>query len=238
MAIPPPIPLNEQDRLTVLRGFAILDTPPERLFDDLAGIAASICGTPIASVTLIDERRQWHKARIGLAPAESPRDDAFCAHAILAGGVMIVPDATRDPRFAGNPGVLGDPFIRFYAGAPLEVAGGYRLGTLCVIDRSPRQLSESQVTALAALSRQAAALLELRRANAGLSDALSRVSVLEGFIPICAYCRKVRDDGDYWQQVEEYLERRTASQFTHGICPDCAVVHFPDEVADLSGGSK
>jgi GAF domain-containing protein len=237
MAIPAPLALNEQDRLAVLRGFAILDTPPEPLFDDLAGIAASICGTPIASVTLLDEHRQWHKARVGLAAAEGPRDEAFCAHTILADGVMIVPDATRDPRFAANPGVLGDPFIRFYAGAPLEVAGGYRLGTLCVIDRSPRQLSDSQVAALTALSRQAAALLELRRANAELSDALSRVRVLEGFIPICAYCRRVRDDGDYWQQVEEYLEQRTASQFTHGICPGCAATHFPDEVADLSRGS-
>lgn len=231
-----PMPLNEQDRLAALRSYAILDTPPEPLFDDLAGIAASICGTPIATVTLIDEHRQWHKARIGLAATEGPRTHAFCAHTIAADEMLIVPDATLDPRFAENPGVLGDPFIRFYAGAPLEVPGGRRLGTLCVIDRSPRLLSETQVAALTALSRQAAALLELRRANTRLADALSRVRLLEGFIPICAYCRKVRDDRDFWQQVEEYLEQRTTSQFTHGICPDCAVRHFPDEAADLSAG--
>jgi GAF domain-containing protein len=231
--MPVPIPLNEQDRLAVLRSYAILDTPAEPLFDDLVRIAAGICGTPIAAVTLIDEHRQWFKARIGLQAVETPREYAFCAHAIVGESVLIVPDAADDPRFAGNPSVLGNPFIRFYAGAPLQVPSGHRLGTLCVVDRAPRVLDEEQVGALRALSRQAAALLELHRANSELAGALSRVRLLEGFIPICAYCHKVRDDRDFWQRVEEYVEQRTAGRFTHGICPACAVKHFPDEVAAL-----
>src|SRR5260221_9747573 len=113
--MPAPLPFNEQERLAVLRSYAILDTPAEPLFDDLAGIAAIVCDTPITTVTLVDEHRQWHKAHVGFTTAEGPRDQAFCAHTILAGSVLIVPDATRDPRFADNPGVIGAPFIRFYA---------------------------------------------------------------------------------------------------------------------------
>ena len=158
-----PVPADEAARLAALRAHHLLDTEPEEAFDDLARIASVICGTPIATVTLIDADRQWHKARIGLDDSESPRDDAFCAYTIVETGPMIVPDALEDERFAAYPNVLGNPYIRFYAGTPLRSTDGYALGTLCVIDRKPRELTEEQMDALAALGRQAEQLLELRR---------------------------------------------------------------------------
>lgn len=131
---------TEQERLAALRRYEILDTPPELDFDDLTGLAARVCATPIALLTLIDEERQWVKARVGLEITETPRDIAFCSYAIQQAGLFVVPDALADPRFANNPLVTEDPRIRFYAGSPLITPDGQALGTLCVIDRVPRQL--------------------------------------------------------------------------------------------------
>ncbi len=161
---PAPVPENEGDRLAALRAYKVLDTPSEADFDDIARLAAEICGTPMALVSLIDTDRQWFKSCIGLDVDETKRDDAFCAHAILSPDeVMVVPDALADDRFVANPLVLADPFIRFYAGVPLVAPGGHPLGTLCVLDRVPRTLTEEQVEGLRALGRQVVAQLELRR---------------------------------------------------------------------------
>jgi PAS domain S-box-containing protein len=157
-------PPDEEARLAALRSYDILDTTPELAFDDITRIAAEICGTPIALISLIDEGRQWFKSRIGLEAAETSRDLAFCAHAILhADHVMVVPDASIDPRFADNPLVTSAPNIRFYAGAPIVSPDGHGLGTLCIIDDKARSISSDQEAALAALSRQVVAQLELRK---------------------------------------------------------------------------
>lgn len=156
---------DEPARLAALHNLAILDTLPEQGFDDITLLAAHICETPIALVSLVDTARQWFKSRVGLDATETPRDVAFCAHAILQPEeIFVVPDASRDARFAHNPLVTGDLSIRFYAGTPLVMPDGHALGTLCVIDRRPRDISIAQKAALAALGRQVVAQLLLREA--------------------------------------------------------------------------
>ena len=160
---------DETRRLEVLQSYHLIDTAPEPAFDDIVNMASLMCGTPIALVSLITEDRQWFKARVGLDQMETPRDQAFCAHAIrnpLA--IMEVQDARKDPRFMHNPLVVGEPGIRFYAGAPLLTPSGAALGTVCVIDRVPRQLTPSMAQGLQALARQVGELLALRRANSDL----------------------------------------------------------------------
>ena len=166
-----PLPQDEADRLAVLEAYRILDTPAEATFDDLTRFASRLCGTPIALVSLVAAHRQWFKSRVGLDAPETPRELAFCAHAILQDEVFEVPDAAADRRFADNPLVLGDPRIRFYAGAPLIGEGGHALGTLCVIDQVPRQLDDLQRDGLAVLGRQVVAQLDLRRSMQELASA-------------------------------------------------------------------
>lgn len=166
-----PSQAEETERLQALRECAVLDTPAETAFDDLVALAAHICGTPIALVSLIDEHRQWFKARHGLDFNETPRDISFCTHAIAGDDVMSVTDTLHDPRFVHNPLVTGDTAIRFYAGAPMITGDGQALGTLCVIDQRPRQLTPEQTDALRRLARQAVRLLEARRAAAAPTPA-------------------------------------------------------------------
>ena len=164
---------TEPERLAALYSFNVLDSPPEPDFNELALTASRICEAPIALISLVDADRQWFKARVGLDAAQTPRDQAFCAHAILEPDLLIVPDTLRDERFADNPLVTGAPHIRFYAGAPLRTAEGHALGTLCVIDRVPRTLTLIQVDALRALSRQVVAQLELRKITAALDRTMA-----------------------------------------------------------------
>ncbi len=165
MIAPPP---TEVERLVQLQRYEILDTAPEDVFDDFTILAAQICGTPISLISLIDAERQWFKSKVGLTETQTPRELAFCDHAIRTPDVMEVPDATLDPRFLANPLVTGAPDIRFYAGSPLVAPDGSRIGTLCVIDRVPRQLSDAQRAALARLGRQIIVQLELRLARRDL----------------------------------------------------------------------
>lgn len=155
------LPADEEQRLRILRKYDILDTEPEEAFEAMVRLASYICQTPVAAISLVDEHRQWFKAIVGLEVKQTSRDVAFCAHAILNDGAMVVPDAQLDDRFSDNPLVTCDPNIRFYAGIPLTTSGGYRLGTLCVIDNVPRELSHTQLGAIKTLADNVMAHLDL-----------------------------------------------------------------------------
>jgi len=245
-----PIPVNENERLQSLNDYKILDTKPEAGFDDLTRLAAFICGTPISTVTLVDTGRQWFKSKVGFTHDSDPRDQSICAHAIMGEELFIVPDTTLDARFCDLKAVVGGPQIRFYAGAPLKARDGGLLGTLCVIDQKARTLTEEQKEALMALNRQVMAQMELRRnleelrmtlvardvieesktqVIHELERALEQVNTLTGLLPICAWCKKIRDDSGYWGEVENYIVAHTTATFSHGVCPDCAKLHFRQE---------
>lgn len=158
-----PIPPDEADRLALLRACRIMNTPAEEAFDDVARLAAEICDTEIALITLVDSERQWFKAKVGVEQTETPRDLSFCGHCINTSHPLIVEDTLLDPRFADNPLVTGDPGIRFYAGVPLEVDEGSSIGALSVADRAPRSLSPRELASLRRLAAQIARELRLRR---------------------------------------------------------------------------
>jgi serine/threonine protein kinase len=158
-----PLPQNEAARMAALARFDILDSDPEREFDDLARLASQVCGTPYALISLVDRDRQWFKARVGVEARETPRSVSLCAHAILGHDPLVVPDASKDSRFSNNPLVRSGPGFHFYAGAPLVTNDGHAIGTICVLDRKARELDPDQIESLRALSRQVVSQLELRR---------------------------------------------------------------------------
>ncbi|WP_457092662.1 sensor histidine kinase [Microvirga sp. P5_D2] len=170
---------TESDRLAALRSYRVLDTPPESAFNDLVQLAARACQTPVAMISLIDERRQWFKAEVGLGVRETPLDRSICLSAMLLPGLTIVTDLTDDPRFARNPLVTEEPNLRFYAGAVLRTPDGVPLGALCVLDHKPRDLTEEQASTLTLLSRQVMSYLELRRAVAERDEQLEAARQIE-----------------------------------------------------------
>ena len=226
------IPNQEVERLEALRAYNILDTPSEQVYDDITTLAAFICDVPIALISLVDADRQWFKSKVGLNVSETPRDVSFCAHAILSKGTMVINDALNDERFVNNPLVTCAPNVRFYAGVPLTTPDEQEIGTLCVIDHQPRKLSDAQKKTLEALARQVVMQLELRRVSSQLAKALETIKRMEGLIPICSYCKGIRDDQGYWSSVEKFIEQFSDVEFTHGVCNSCMRRHFP-EVADV-----
>jgi len=168
--VTPPLPPDEDRRLARLAALAVMDTEPEPLFDHLTALAAQICGTPVALLGLLDERRQWFKAAVGFGRSETPRALTFCAHTLLADGLFEVGDARLDARFVDHPDVLASPPLRFYAGVPIRLDDGSHPGTLCVVDFQPRQLTEAQREALTRLADAAAEALMMRERALGLAD--------------------------------------------------------------------
>lgn len=172
------LPEDETQRLIVVRSYQLPDSGPQQALDDIVRLARMICECPIATISIIEEARQLYIAQVGMTMRETPRDIAFCAHTILEKHTVIVPDATKDPRFADNPVVMGDPYVRFYAGVPMLNAHGFALGTICVVDTKPRHLSADQIWALESLGKHAVAHLELRRGAMRLEQAQEEVAWL------------------------------------------------------------
>lgn len=222
----PPISADEASRLRALDEYRILDTSPEQAFDDITQLASQICGTPIALVSLVDRARQWFKSRVGLLVTENSRDVSFCAHAILQKELFIVPDTLNDERFASNPLVTSDPQIRFYAAAPLCSPEGFGLGTLCVIDHVPRQLSTGQQGSLRILGRQVMTQLELRRNPSKLESALDALKRTEESL-----------------RGENLFRRLLITQAAEGICvchetanhPYIGFTEWNDRMTEITG---
>jgi GAF domain-containing protein len=229
------LPPREAARLEALRQYRILDTAPEQAYDDITSLAAFICGTPIALISLVDADRQWFKSRVGLDALETSRDASFCAHTILGDHILVVKDAHQDDRFRENPLVTGPPHIRFYAGVPLRTPDHAQIGSLCVIGHEPGELSEVQSRTLEALGRQVVLQLELRRISTDLASALEKIDLMEQLIPICSYCKGIRNDRGYWQSVEKFIQSYADVEFSHGVCDKCMQEYFPEVAAAEQG---
>jgi signal transduction histidine kinase len=206
----------EQARLSELYGYRILDTPAEKDFDDIAVLAAHLCRTPVALVSFVDDNRQWFKARVGVDIREFPRDSSFCAVAMYGESVMEIPDARLDARFANNPKVVGEPGVRFYAGAPLKSPSGQPIGGLCVVDYEPRVLTTAQGQGLRTLARHVMVELELRRYLRGLDEANRRLR----------YAEQVKDE--FLARVNHEL--RTPLSSIHGYLETMADDELPPAV--------
>lgn len=204
-----PPTIDENDRIAALQRLEILDTPAEAAYDRLVLIASKVFQMPIALVSLVDEERQWFKARVGLEAQETPREFAFCAHAIHDDGLFVVEDASQDERFHDNPLVAGDPDIRFYAGAPIPAPTGERLGTLCVIDRKPRTLDPEQREILSMLALQAAEALVTRQVALTLRDAFNAESSDDRREALNQVSHELRTPMTPMMLVLERLQRRT-----------------------------
>lgn len=205
-------PNNEKQRIEALLKYQVLDTAAEEAFDEITLLTAQICETPVALVSLVDSERQWFKSKVGLSATETCRDVAFCAHALLQTKVFIVEDALKDERFADNPLVTSEPYIRFYAGAPLITPDGLTLGTLCIIDFVPRQLSLAQEQALKILAHQVMTQLELRRNVKALAEAVRQRDEVE------VELRKALEKEKELNELKSRFVSMTSHEFRTPLC--------------------
>lgn len=211
-----PIPQNEIERLKALLEYQVMDTPNEDSFDDLVLMASEICNTPIALVSLLDDKRQWFKSRVGLLASETPRDISFCGHAIQKDEIFVVKDSHKDERFFDNPLVVGPPDVRFYAGAPLITPSGMAIGTLCVIDHQARELSDEQERYLKILSKQVIAQLEIRK---------SMKKIQESFLELQNLSKQVIDQQDIIKAQEKLaVIGQLSSGVSHEINNPLAII--------------
>jgi len=227
-----PLPSDEVARLETPRSYDMLDDVQERSLDALCRLAAKLLDVPIVLVSLIDRDRQVFSVNLGLDVRETPRDQAFCAHAILQDDVMVVEDAAADGRFADNPLVIGDPRIRFYAGAPLRAPDGHALGTFCAIDRQPRQFSEAQRLALADLGRTVMTVIEMRRSlqqmrALAVTDGLTGLANRSGFLAETGRAIAIaRRHGEAFGLLMFDCDHFKAVNDRHGHAEGDALLHF------------
>lgn len=223
----PQIPTDEAQRLAKLRSLQILDTPASARFDRITRLATHLLSVPVALVSLVDQDRQWFKSRVGLDASETSRDISFCGHVVANDAPLLVHDAAADPRFIGNPLVTSDPQIRFYAGYPLRLGPTSPLGAFCVIGFEPRTLDATEARLLedlADLVVDELRAIELSRTVDSLAASTERLeaqAVDGALVPICSYCKHVRDPDDTWEPIERYVHREFGATFTHGICRPC-----------------
>jgi GAF domain-containing protein len=218
-------------RVSALSRYGILGTTPEPEFDNLAQLALTVCQVHIATISFVDDQREWFKAALGIEVAELPIEESLSARAIAGPQMLVVPDATKNSRFAELPLIAGHEGIRFYAGAPLVSRTGTSIGMLSAMDRTPRaNFAIEQRTALQTLANQVMAQLELRHTVQNLALALCQkhaavaaANELRLLLPMCSDCKEIRNDDDYWQAVEQYLftHTHTSPYLTHGICTEC-----------------
>jgi PAS domain S-box-containing protein len=230
---------EEARRLAALRELGVLDTLPESAFDTITATAAQLCGVPIALISLVDAHRQWFKSNLGMQGAsETPRDVAFCDHAIRSEALFEVPDATRDPRFADNLLVTGEPDIRFYAGAPIVMPSGERIGTVCVIDRAPRELDDHQRSMLTHLAAIAGAMLVQRRqlldATSRLAESELRVRRLYEATPAILHFigpdGRILDVSDRWLALLGYERHEVIGRLSSDFLTPASQAHARDVV--------
>ena len=233
-----PKPVNEAARLRSLSEYRILGTKPEQAFDNITMMASEVCQAPIALISIIDEKRQWFKSRVGLDAPQTNRDISFCAHTILDSKPMVIEDALFDEKFKDNPLVQKEPHIRLYAGFPLKTDINHRIGTLCVIDRIPKSLTNTQYKVMQGLADQATMLLELRRRSLSLLDEFCKMHDRGGLITTCSYCKSIRDNQGEWQSFEHFLMRHSTLNFSHGICDQCMEKHFPEVIEEEAARVK
>ena len=221
-------PINEEQRLKALSEYRILGSRPEEAYDSITRIASLACNVPIALISLVDRERQWFKSKVGLTVNETSRDISFCAHTILNPDPMVVEDALFDQRFKDNPLVTQEPHIRLYAGFPLETPTEDRLGTLCVIDRIPKSLTNTQFKIMQELANQVVVQLELRKRSFALMEEFCQMHNNQGIISTCSYCRSVKDHEGKWQPFDQFMMQFSTLNFSHGICQSCMNKHFPE----------
>jgi GAF domain-containing protein len=217
--------LDDAERLRALAATGLLDEDPQPALDRLTRLASRILGAPVSLVSLVDDRRQLFASQQGLheplaTERETPLGHSFCQHVVTSGEELIVTDATNDPRVRGN-GAVESLRAQAYAGVPLRTSEGHVLGSFCVLDHEPREWTAEELETLTDLAAACITEIELRGAVGALERAEERIRTLRGLIPVCAWCRRIRDDAGYWNDLERYVETHTGARVSHGICPAC-----------------